>query len=89
MLDLIKADEIVNQQTYGDSAVGIKNKREILYQKVFQIHKVSKEQFKKSFTFYQNHPDLLKVVLDSMYEQIKREAADTVQIRKPKIPSKK
>ena len=89
MLDLIKADEIVNQQSYSDSAAGIKAKREILYQKVFQIHKVTRQEFKNSFTFYQNHPDLLKVVLDSMYERAKRESAqDTIQAKKPNIKLK-
>ena len=85
MLDLIKADEIVNQQSYSDSAKSIRAKREILYQKVFQIHKVSKETFKKSFTFYQNRPDLLKIVLDSMYSEVKRENEDSLHIKKPKI----
>lgn len=83
MLDLVKADEIVNQQSYADSAAGIRVKRERLYQKVFKIHKVSKEEFKKSLTFYQNRPDLLKIVLDSMYNEVKRENEDSLKIKKP------
>ena len=89
MLDLIRADEVVNQQSYGDSAASVLAKREILYQKVFQVHKLTKEQFKSSFNFYQNHPNLLKVVLDSMYEVTRRETiVDTAQLKKPKTTLK-
>ena len=83
LLDLIRADEIINQQTYGDSASSIRAKREIMYQKVFTVHGVTRNQFNNSFTFYQNHPDFMKGVLDSMYNQVKRETEDTTRLKKP------
>jgi hypothetical protein len=37
-----------------------------LLQQVFAIHKISKEDFYKSYTFYTAHPALLQPILDSM-----------------------
>lgn len=82
LLDLIRADEIINQQSYGDSASSIRGKREVMYQKVFTVHGVTRDQFNNSFTFYQNHPDLLKGILDSMYSVVKKETEDTSRQKK-------
>lgn len=72
LLDLLHADEYINQHGHSDST-GNLEKRAKLYQKVFQLHKTSKDEFKKNFTFYQNRPDLLKLVLDSMHSTASKE----------------
>ena len=64
-LDMLRADEFFNQKQ-ADSATMDSFNRFDLYQSVFRLHKTNKEIFKKSFIYYENHPDLLKVVLDSM-----------------------
>ncbi|HKB42904.1 MAG TPA: DUF4296 domain-containing protein, partial [Chitinophagaceae bacterium] len=38
-----------------------------LYQQIFRIHHISKQEFQQSFSFYRSHPDLFKTVLDSLY----------------------
>ena len=37
-----------------------------LYQQVFMKHKTNKADFYKSFTYYESHPDILKVLFDSV-----------------------
>ena len=72
LLDMIRADEIINRQTYTDSFAKTPAGRITLYQDVFSAHKLNKDQFQKSLNFYQNRPDLLKIVLDSMQSETKR-----------------
>lgn len=72
LLDMVRADEIINRQIYVDSVYKTMGGRTRIYQDVFTKHKLTKEQFKKSLNFYQNRPDLLKIVLDSMQSEVKR-----------------
>ena len=72
MLDMVWADELLNRQAYSDSVAKTLLGRISLYQSVFTAHKIKKEQFQKSLNFYQNRPDLLKIVLDSMQSEAKR-----------------
>lgn len=72
LLDMVRADEIINRQIYADSVYKTMGGRTRIYQDVFTKHKLTKEQFKKSLNFYQNRPDLLKIVLDSMQSEVKR-----------------
>lgn len=39
-----------------------------LYQQVFAKHKTGKSDFYKSFTYYEAHPEILKVLFDSVSE---------------------
>ena len=66
LLDMLRADEFVLNFERKDSTRSIKDKSTLLYEEVFKIHKTTKSQFEKSIRFYSQHPDLFKVVLDSM-----------------------
>ena len=66
MWDLIKADEYVYNYAAKDSSVDKKQESVKLYEQVFRIHGTSREEFEKSLAFYQNRPDLLKAVIDSL-----------------------
>ena len=48
-----------------------------LYQQVFANYKTDKKSFYNSFTFYEQHPDLMKVLFDSVtsYGNRKKNAA--------------
>lgn len=72
LLDMVRADEIINRQIYVDSVYKTMGGRTRIYQDVFTKHKLTREQFQKSLNFYQNRPDLLKIVLDSMQSEVKR-----------------
>ena len=66
MWDVMRADELVSYQFSIDSNVNQKQKSFQLYGQVFRIHKVSEQDFKRSFTYYQKNPGQLKVMLDSL-----------------------
>jgi len=44
-----------------------------LLQKVFTTHKVSKEEFYKSYDFYKEHPALMQPILDSLINKATRD----------------
>jgi uncharacterized protein DUF4296 len=43
-----------------------KDKSIELYEQVFRIHNITKNEFQKSLDFYQARPDLLKIIFDSI-----------------------
>ena len=65
--DMISADEyITGYVLLKDPSLNKKNESIKLYDEIYQIHKTNKEQFEKSLSFYQSHPNLLMDVLDSI-----------------------
>ena len=65
--DLMRADQFVIRYILPKDSTFIKSLESIkLYQQVFNLHEISKEKFEKSFSYYQRHPDLLKVIMDSL-----------------------
>ncbi len=67
--DLLRADEYVVNNASKDSTLNIKVKSIELYDQVFRIHNITKDEFQKSLDYYQSRPDLLKVILDSISSQ--------------------
>ena len=65
--DMISADEFVAGYVLPkDPSINKKEKSIKLYDEIYRIHKINKEQFEKSLSFYQSHPSLLMDVLDSI-----------------------
>jgi hypothetical protein len=65
--DMIQADQFSAMYLVKDSAhLNIKTENLRLYQEVFRLHQVSREDFRKSFQYYQDRPDLIKTVFDSL-----------------------
>ena len=48
-----------------------------LYEEVFRLHKVSREEFRNSFQFYQDHPDITRVLFDSLIARGNRMRSDS------------
>lgn len=66
MWDLMRADAYVSDFIKRDSTRNQKNESAILYEKIFAIHSITQEKFKKSLSFYEAHPDLMKPISDSL-----------------------
>lgn len=67
LLDLMRADQFLADYVLNkDSSLDRKTESIKLYQKIFLIHKINKEIFQKSFSFYRSHPAFLKVIMDSL-----------------------
>lgn len=69
LYDVIRADELVDYLQNTDSSFRRFAKRASLYDTIFQLHAIKKEDFRKSLQYYQGHPDLLKIVLDSLQKK--------------------
>ena len=75
--DLIQADRFSTLFLARDSAeVNINLENIKLYQRVFQIHKISKDDFIKSYKFYLSRPDITKVIFDSIAVKAERQRPD-------------
>jgi hypothetical protein len=66
MWDMIRADQYVSGYLAKDSSKNKKAESVKLYEEIFHIHGITKEQFKKSLDYYSSQPDRLKPLLDSL-----------------------
>jgi hypothetical protein len=66
IFDLVRIDEYAGNYLTRDSTIKIQDKRLELYTKVFALHHTTKDEFYKSYRFYEQHPDKQKLVFDSL-----------------------
>ena len=65
--DLARADAfLTNFAGRNDSVFNRIKESATIYYQVFKIHKTTREEFSKSFEWYQQHPALMKTILDSL-----------------------
>jgi len=82
--DMMLADRYSSQFLVRDSAkINVKEETFKLYDQVFQVHRISKDEFIKSYKYYLNRPDLNKVMFDSLSARGSR-ARDTLYKRSQK-----
>lgn len=65
MWDMLKADEWYVRAAIKDSTLKKKKENIRLYEQVFSLHGITKEQFYNSFKYYEAHPVAFKVLIDS------------------------
>lgn len=65
--DLMRADKFLSDYVLNkDTAKKIDSESIKMYNRIFAIHKITGEQFQKSFTYYKTHPDQLREIMDSI-----------------------
>ena len=64
--DMIRADEFLVSYVLKDTSVDRKTESIKLYEMVFDLHDISKSTLEKSFKYYQQHPEILKPIMDSL-----------------------
>ena len=75
--DMIQADRFAAQFLLKDSAKkDIRTETLVLYERVFSLHKISREQFEKSYKYYLSRPDITKVIFDSLATRAQRRKED-------------
>lgn len=83
LYDVIRADEWVDFARLSDSTFNRFSKRTALYDSVFRLQGINKEDYRKSLNFYQSRPDLLKEIWQSLRTKsdtaLKKMAADTAK----------
>lgn len=70
--DIIQADSFTKQFIERDSSKKPSLENAQLQKKIFAIHKVSKEDFYKSYDYYISNTELMSALLDSMTIQAER-----------------
>ena len=78
--DVIRADIMVNTISARDTSINKFDKNTTLYQQIFKLHGITREQFKQSVDYYRTHPALMQTTLDSLYARASR-AVDTVGVK--------
>ncbi len=65
--DLSRSDQWLNSFLFPqDSSLNQKTESIKMYEQVFSLHHINKEQFEKSYTYYKEHPSLFRTILDSV-----------------------
>lgn len=64
--DYMRADIYANELIRNDTNRNANRENIQLQKGVFELHKVTKEEFYKSYDYYLNHPSLMKQMLDTM-----------------------
>ncbi len=85
MWDMISAGEFLNGYVLNKDSADRMAESAKEYGRVLQFHHLTKEEFEKSYLYYRQHPELMKVILDSLSKrQIPPE-----ELYKPKIDTTK
>lgn len=83
--DVMQADEMAEYYSVKDSTFRSMSKHADYYQNIFSIHQITRADFNKSLAYYENHPVVLKTILDSLKSFGERmQRADS--LKKAKIP---
>jgi hypothetical protein len=80
--DMACADEFILEKQANDTnfkKTRIDTLRTNMYQKVFAIHKISKEEFYTNYIDYEKKPDVFKVLIDSVQNYGARERAKPIK----------
>jgi len=87
MWDMIRAGDFLNNYVfYRDTSVDKIAESQKWNEKIFQIHHITREQFDKSYTYYRQHPQLMKAVMDSI-SKTKVEDVTAQPAAQPATPS--
>ena len=71
--DILQAERFSSLFLIKDSAsLNVEMEKLKLYDQVFAIHKVSKDDFIKSYKYYLSRPDMSKVIFDSISAKAER-----------------
>jgi len=66
MWDLTVADEYATTKSEKDSTVKQKDERIRLYGEIFQLHQTNQQQVTESLRYYMGHPEIFKIMNDSI-----------------------
>ena len=87
MWDILSAQSLANEIARKDSSLNVDAETKTLTQKVFEIHKITPSSFDKSYDWYSSHPNILRLMFDSLYSQKQRE--NDLLLREKYSPVKK
>jgi hypothetical protein len=71
--DVIRAQALSGELARKDSTINEQAETKILTQKVFEIHHITSSAFDQSYSWYTSHPEMMRLIFDSMNIQIQRQ----------------
>ncbi len=79
MFDMLKADEWYARKLAGDTLM-LRMKDDIpLYEQVFAVHKLTKNEFFDSYHYYEAHPVAYKELVDSLESYANKQKLKTLK----------
>ncbi|MEP6596131.1 MAG: DUF4296 domain-containing protein [Ginsengibacter sp.] len=81
--DIIRGDILAQELGKQDSTKNIKSESFAIAEKVFTIHHINQDKFKKSIAFYAKHPILMKTIFDSLNAMQTRKDSFGIEKRRP------
>lgn len=66
VIDMLLLADYHKDRSFTDTAFDVQTANRAGFERILQIHKVSKETFRNSYAFYQKRPALLKVLSDTL-----------------------
>lgn len=78
--DMMQADKFLADYVLNkDTTKKVDSESVKLYQQIFAIHQITGEQFQKSFSYYKEHPDQLRAIMDSLSRPVSAAPTEMVQ----------
>jgi hypothetical protein len=84
--DMLQADAFTENFIKRDSSKNVLVENAALQKKIFELYKISREDFYTSYNYYTTHPDVMKTILDSISVKAER---DRNKLMKEKYGAKK
>ena len=66
MMDMLLADAVNSEMSSRDTNFKLTAQNKYRFEQIFKNHKISKDQFYKSYNYYLSHPDIFKPITDSI-----------------------
>ena len=73
MWDMLRAQALSGELARRDSTINEVAETKILTRKVFEIHNITTSAFNLSYAWYTSHPEMMRIIFDSMNSQNKRQ----------------
>jgi|SRR5690242_16610208 hypothetical protein len=82
--DVMRAQTLAQETSLKDSGISMPLEIKLLSKKIFKMHNTDSSHFVESYNWYVKHPEALKVIFDSLYNQKQRESEKELK-RKEKL----
>jgi hypothetical protein len=85
--DVLRADMLAEENVKKDSTKKLTTESHRLNKLVYQIHHISELDFKKSISFYEEKPELLRTIFDSLNAKQSRKNINKTDFLKNRRPT--
>ena len=82
--DVMRAQTLAQETSLKDSGISMTVEINLLSKKIFKMHNTDSSHFVESYNWYVKHPEALKVIFDSLYNQKQKESEKELK-RKEKL----